>query len=129
MACKDLSQAQLDAIFPSERTNAFFEALYGDIEEGPYDIRLECAEQGGDKIVLNFDLIKRPGKCLACNFTYGLPQVFARHPVINAGEIARKVADALDWKGELNWKFLPTQEISDDVHKVPFVIELQNSEV
>ena len=74
---------KLQVIFPKDRADAFFDALFGDAEEGSYDIGLGYA--GGTADALNFELrlTQRPGKCLACNLTYGLPQVFSRHPVIN----------------------------------------------
>lgn len=123
MACANLEQAKLDLIFPPEKTNEFFDALYGDIEEGPYDIRLVCNEIGEDYISMAFNLARRPGKCLACNFTYGLPPVFARHPVINAGKIAGDVAKALGWQGDVDWEFLPTRETSEEMHSVPFIVK------
>lgn len=122
MACAGLEQAQLDALFPPEKTNQFFEALYGDVDDGPYDIRLVCNEMGPDYVNLAFDLERRPGKCLACNFTYGLPAVFARHPVIGAAELAQKIAGLLGWQGEVSWEFLHTRENNEELHSVPFVI-------
>ena len=34
------TDAVLAELFPAERTNAFFEALFGDAAEGAYDIKL-----------------------------------------------------------------------------------------
>ena len=116
MACKGIDQEKLDAIFPPERTDEFFEALDGDVDEGPYDIRLVCNEIGEDYIALALDLARRPGKCLACNFTHGLPPVFSRHPLINAAGLARDAAAMLGWNGDVEWEFLPTREISDELH-------------
>ncbi len=47
---------------------------------------------------LHFDLQlkERPGKCLACNVTYGLPQVFTRHPVIDLKGVVREIETLLN---------------------------------
>lgn len=65
-------------IFPPERTDAFFEALFGDASEGSYDIELKFAGFDETAKTLHFELNlhERPGCCLACNLTYGLPEVF-----------------------------------------------------
>lgn len=125
MSCSGIDQEKLDEILPPEKTNEFFEALYGDIEEGPYDIRLVCQEIGEDHAALAFELARRPGKCLACNFTHGLPPVFSRHPVINADRLAKEVVAALGWQGEVEWEFLPTREISEELHSVPFLVKIK----
>ena len=80
---KVLDKAFLESVFPPERTEAFFDALFGGAEEGAYDIVLVCRSEGEGKAELAFELHQRPGKCLACNLTYGLPQVFQRHPILN----------------------------------------------
>ena len=36
-----LTQEFLDELLPPERSDQFFDALYGDASEGAYDIRLE----------------------------------------------------------------------------------------
>jgi hypothetical protein len=38
------SQDKLDSLLPLERSNQFFEALFGDSDEGAYDIRLVFKE-------------------------------------------------------------------------------------
>ena len=91
---KVLDKAFLDSVFPPERTEAFFDALFGGAEEGAYDIVLVCRSEGEGKAELAFELHQRPGKCLACNLTYGLPQVFQRHPVLNVAGVARAVAES-----------------------------------
>ena len=62
-----LDQAFLDTVFPAERTDAFFDALFGGAEEGAYDIRLVCRNVSDNKAELAFELHQRPGKCLVCN--------------------------------------------------------------
>ena len=94
---KVLDKAFLESVFPPERTEAFFDALFGGAEEGAYDIVLVCRSEGEGKAELAFELHQRPGKCLACNLTYGLPQVFQRHPILNVAGVARAVAEKLGW--------------------------------
>lgn len=118
-----IAQETLDQIFPPERTNAFFDAIYGDVEEGAYDINLVCEKISTDRVNLAFELRRRQGKCLKCSLTYGLPTVFARHPLINATGIAKTVAEKLGWHPDVHWHLDATREISDDLHSVPFVIE------
>lgn len=120
MSCPD--QSMLDAIFPPERTNAFFDALYGGAEEGAYDIQLVCLNVT-DKIAnMAFELKRRPGKCLKCSLTYGLPAVFQRHPVINIQEIAKEVAKLVGFGDNFTYQLGTTQERSDEKHLIPFVI-------
>ena len=118
-----LDQAFLDSVFPAERTDAFFDALFGGAEEGAYDIRLVCRNVSDDRAELAFELHQRPGKCLVCNLTYGLPQVFQRHPVLNVAGVARAIADKLGWAAGSPWKLGSTQEQSRELHCIPFVIE------
>jgi len=75
------TQDVLKKLFPEDRADQFFDALFGDAEEGAYDISLEFKGQSQNKLEFEFHLKQRPGKCLACNLTYGLPQVFSRHGV------------------------------------------------
>ena len=84
-------QRILDEIFPSSRADRFFAALLGDASEGAYDITLAFAGETDDQIDFEFQLKQRPGKCLACNLTYGLPEVFMRHPVIDVAGVVRQI--------------------------------------
>lgn len=119
-----LDQSFLDEIFPAQRANDFFDALFGGAEDGAYDIRLVQREASADHILLAFDLTQRAGKCLVCNLTYGLPQVFQRHPVINVAGIAAAVAQRLQIPTQnLRWSLAPTQEISRELHRIPLRIE------
>ena len=65
----------LQALFPPERTHDFFDALFGDANEGAYDIALSFNGYDSTGQTLNFllNLHERPGRCLACNLTHGLP--------------------------------------------------------
>lgn len=118
-----LDQAFLDTVFPAERTDAFFDALFGGAEEGAYDIRLVCRKVEEDRAELAFELHQRPGKCLACNLTYGLPQVFQRHPVLNVAGTVKAVASQLGWAENSPWKLGSTQEFSRELHCIPLYIQ------
>lgn len=121
-----LTQAALDAIFPSERADAFFDALYGEAEEGAYDIRLVLRDVDAHNIRLAYELRRRPGKCLVCSLTYGLPQVFQRHPVINLTGTVQDVARHMGWKPEsAQWFLGRTEEQSAELHCIPLEIRAQ----
>jgi hypothetical protein len=123
MSTAQLDQAFLDAIFPAERADAFFDALFGGAEEGAYDIRLTCRNVGEKRADLAFELHQRPGKCLVCNLTYGLPGVFMRHPVIGLAGLVDAVADRLGWpKGSTSYELSSTEEISRELHAIPLTI-------
>lgn len=113
-------------LFPPERTDAFFEALFGGAEDGAYDIRLvfNHGESSGERrLVFLFELHQRGHMCLACNLTHGLPQVFARHPVIDVRGLAVKLAALAGWpEGSYRWELERTEEVSDALHVVPLVL-------
>ena len=115
----ELDQKVLDETFPPERTDAFFDALFGGAEEGAYDIRLVPLGVTDKEARLAFELRQRPGKCLKCSLTYGLPQVFKRHPVLNVATVARDVAGRLGWEGEPGWDLGPTEEVDAETHVIP----------
>ena len=115
-------------LFPADRSNRFFEALYGDIDEGAYDISLEYDGYNDREHALNFlfKLTERPGKCLACNLTHGLPEVFSRHPLIGVAELVKEIDQRL---GELadcgDWRLESTRTISRKVYAVPLIVTLR----
>ncbi len=111
-----------DELLPPETSDRFFEALYGDVSEGAYDIMLECISIKPDRIVLAFNLTQRPGKCLVCSLTYGLPNVFARHPLINITGIIQKIQEAGVPVKE--WRLGQTSENSSTLHVIPLYIDL-----
>ncbi len=124
MSSQPLDQAFLDELFPAERADAFFDALFGGAEEGAYDIRLVSREISPTRALLAFELRQRPGKCLACNLTYGLPEVFQRHPVLNVAGVVKAVATRLGWpESDLRWSLGPTEEISRELHAIPLILE------
>ena len=121
------TKKSLETIFPKERSDQFFENLYGDSSEGAYDIRLEFSGYKDDSLNFEFHLIQRPGKCLACNLTYGLPQVFVRHPVINIKGMIEDFGNLLKGRATCGiWEIGRTKEVSNKLHIVPLVVSIQN---
>ena len=116
----------LKQLFPKDRSDQFFDALYGDVEEGAYDISLEFIGSRGNRLEFMLRLTQRPGKCITCSLTYGLPEVFTRHPIINIKGLVQNIGALLDGSGQVaDWQLGPTQEVSDVVHVIPFVINLE----
>jgi hypothetical protein len=120
------SEKKLADLFPLDRSNQFFDALYGDAAEGAYDISLVFQGIQNNSLAFEFHLRQRPGRCLACNLTYGLPEVFSRHPVINLNGLFRKIAEQIENKATaLKWEIGVTSEVSPALHVVPFTIHLE----
>ncbi len=117
----------LQELFPAERANDFFEALFGDADEGAYDIGLRFADYNSQANSLHFhlDLLERPGCCLACNLTRGLPEVFSRHPVINVNGLVADIEKILDGKAQCaEWKLGATVQHEKSLHSIPLHITL-----
>lgn len=115
----------LNRLFPEHLSDAFFDALLGDAEEGAYDIRLAYCECQADRLAFELQLHRRQGKCLACNLTYGLPNVFARHPVINLSGLVDKLEKLLNAKVKFQrWSLGRTQEITKSLHVIPLYIHI-----
>jgi len=123
---KDLfTREDLISLFPEGRDNMFFESLFGDADEGAFDIGLSYKALHKNALHLEFQLRQRPGKCLACNLTYGLPEVFSRHPVININGIVEKIDDMLDERQKTgDWKLGATTQRSQALHSIPLLIEI-----
>ncbi len=121
MTVSSITQEMLDTLLPLERSNDFFEALYGDAEEGAYDIKLVAREIKENSASLAFELHQRPNKCLVCSVTYGLPQVFQRHPLINTEKIAKEIAHSLGWE-KYSWELGRTEEHSAALHSIALVL-------
>jgi hypothetical protein len=122
---KLFSKENLTRIFPNNRADKFFDALYGDSSEGAYDIRLVFGGHAGNELRFEFHLTQRPGKCLVCNLTYGLPQVFSRHPVIDVRGVVEKIGQMMDGHGKVvEWKLGNTREISKNLHVIPLTVVL-----
>ncbi len=119
-----LPQEMLEALLPPEKSDAFFDALYGGAEEGAYTIKLALHSLTDSEARLALELHQRPGKCLVCSLTYGLPQVFQRHPMINVAGMAKEIAKALQWdENTISWQLGRTEERSSDLHAIPLIIQ------
>jgi len=117
----------LKRLFPEDRSDQFFDALYGDAGEGAYDISLEFIRAQGNRLEFFLRLTQRPGKCITCSLTYGLPQVFTRHPIINIKGLIQDIEARLDGRGRcVDWKLGSTQEMSNEIHGIPLIIILDN---
>ena len=117
------TREKLDELFPPERSDDFFDALYGDPAEGAYDIRLVFRAAEPQTLHFAFELHQRPGKCLACNLTYGLPQVFTRHPLINLKGLAGELGRLAGWNEKLSFQLGRTEESSPELHLIPLRIQ------
>ncbi len=125
-AASVLTDAALATIFPASKTDEFFDALYGDAEDGAYDIRLTFISATSNQIELAFALDQRANQCLRCNLTYGLPQVFARHPIIGVAKVVAAVATMLDLDpAACTWELGRTQEHSEKIHTIPLYITVK----
>lgn len=119
------SQGKLDSIFPLERSNQFFEALFGDPDEGAYDIRLAFKANQANTLLFEFELHQRPGKCLVCNLTYGLPKVFTRHPIIDINGIVAQLGQLLGGQAQCRkWQLGRVREVSRQLHVIPLMIDI-----
>ncbi len=113
-------------IFPEERTDEFFEALFGDANEGSYDIELAYRDADDKNLTLELLLHERPNCCLACNLTQGLPQVFSRHPVIGVASIVRDIDNLIGDRGTCGeWSLGHTEQRSSSLHVIPIRITIQ----
>lgn len=119
---KVFTQDYIDTLLPGKISDQFFEALYGDAKEGAYDIRLEFISATAKRIVLAYNLTQRPGKCLVCSLTYGLPNVFSRHPLINIKGMVEKIKE----KGikVIDWRLGDTQEQTAALHTIPLYLDI-----
>ncbi len=117
------TQDFLDQRLPLNLSNQFFEALYGDASDGAYDIRLQFVSASDKQIVLEFNLTQRPDKCMVCSLTYGLPNVFSRHPLININNMIKKIEE----KGVKveKWYLGDTKELNTSLHTIPFYLDLE----
>jgi len=117
----------LQQLFPKERSNDFFEALFGDADEGAYDIELAYAGTNGKSISLELRMHERPGRCLVCSLTQGLPQVFARHPVINVAGLVEDVDKMLAGVASCGeWSLGRTEQRKKNLHIIPLTIQLNS---
>ncbi len=116
---------KLAGLFPKDRSDRFFDALYGDAGEGAYDIGFAFNGIEGNRLLFEFQLTQRKGKCLACNLTYGLPNVFSRHPIIDVKGLVEKIDGLLGGSPKIvDWKLGSTCEISRTLHIVPLILSI-----
>ena len=116
----------LQKLFPENRANDFFEALLGDADEGAYDISLSYQGCNDRSIELELQLKERPGHCLACNLTQGLPTVFSRHPIINIKGVVETVNQDLNGAAQCGeWSLGYTQQKSSGLHAIPLSIRVE----
>ncbi len=114
----------LEDLLPRERTDQFFEALYGDVKEGAYDIALVFKGICDSVASFEFQLKERPGKCLACNLTYGLPEVFQRHPVINLKGLVSRIGELFQREVK-GFRLMHTNAVSKSIHVIPLEVYLE----
>ena len=118
-----LTKENLEKIFPKDRADEFFEALFGDANEGSYDIELAYRENQGNTLIMELRLHERPNRCLACNLTQGLPQVFSRHPVINVEGIVKDIEGLLGGSHRCtSWSLGYTEQQKRSLHVIPLKI-------
>ncbi len=121
-------QETLSNMFPPERADQFFDALLGNADEGAYDIRLAYKGMQESRLTFDIELHQRPGKCLVCSLTYGLPTVFSRHPVIDIQGFVDQIARHMEGHGRCaGWALGRTREVSRQLHVVPLEIDLESN--
>jgi hypothetical protein len=119
------TQDVLQTLFPEERADQFFEALFGDAAEGTFDIGLEFNAHSHDRLEFELHLKQRPGKCINCSLTYGLPDVFSRHPIININGLIQDIQQRLKGRANcIDWQLGFTREVSGELHIIPFTVFL-----
>ena len=117
----------LNQLFPAERADSFFDALYGDAGEGAYDISLNFKTHRENRLEFELQLTQRPGKCITCSLTYGLPEVFKRHPIININGLVQEIGRLLDGRAKwIDWHIGFTKEVTNDFHVIPLNIQLDD---
>ena len=120
-----LNKEELSRIFPKERSNEFFDALFGDASEGAYDIELGYRGVQENTLTMDILLHERPNCCLVCNLTQGLPQVFSRHPIINIEGVVREIDTLLGDEANCGeWSLGRTEQQQSNLHVIPVIISL-----
>ncbi|TBV82663.1 MAG: pancreas/duodenum homeobox protein 1 [Desulfobulbaceae bacterium] len=121
------NEKKLAELLPPERSDDFFDALLGDAAEGSFDIKLSFKRYHPEDKTLHFilELHERPGKCLACNLTYGLPEVFSRHPLIDIKGLVAEIDKLLGTQATCrDWRLSDTHQVSEALHQIPLIITL-----
>ncbi|MFW6004839.1 MAG: pancreas/duodenum homeobox protein 1 [Desulfonatronovibrionaceae bacterium] len=124
-----MTEEKLAELFPPEKSRSFFEAFYGDAEDSHFDLRLSFERADDNALYFRFQLIERPGKCLACNLTYGLPHVLERHPVVNLPGLVQNILQAAEIRHpDPVWRLGQTIQTAASLHEIPLIIELGSHE-
>ena len=114
----------LQELLPEEQVKAFFEAFYFG-EEPAYDLSLGFRGLRGNLLILELELKARPNQCLACNLTWGLPEVMERHPMLNLEGVVRRLEEKLpEGVNIISWELGATEQKSPDLHVIPLLIRL-----
>lgn len=122
------TQDFLNGLFPPEKADEFFDAIYGGTEEGAFDISLRFASynEAANTIRLEFCLTERPGKCMACSLTSGLPPVFERHPIIDIKGIIERINKAIAPDASVDsWTIGSTTPVAPKVNVIPLILRLK----
>ncbi len=122
-----MDETLIRSLLPKEKIEEFFEAFYFG-EEPAYELELGLRGWEPEKRLLTLELrLKaRPGKCLACNLTSGLPEVFKRHPILNLAKVAEEAVKKLGDGYELeSWDLGWTEQITRDLHVIPLIIKVK----
>lgn len=126
---RSMTGETLAKLFPPEKSDSFFEAFYGDAGDSHFDLRLAFDRADENTLYFRFQLIERPGKCLACNLTFGLPHVLERHPVINLPGLVREILREAEIEAsDPRWSLGQTIQTSSSLHEIPLVIQLDPDE-
>lgn len=123
-----ISDEFLEELFPEGRADEFFEAIYGGVEDGAFDIALKfCGfDEKRRELFLEYRLTERPGKCMACSLTRGLPSVFERHPIIDINGSVRRIDKKLGAGWEvMEWTVGATSPIAPKVNVIPLCIKFK----
>lgn len=122
------TQDVMKKMFPSDRADDFFDALLGDSSDGAYDISLEYKNCRENELAFEFHLKERPGKCLSCSLTYGLPTVFSRHPIIDIEGVVKNIDSLLNGSNRAaHWNIGTTHEKNRQLHVIPLTVVLESS--
>lgn len=126
-----ITQEKVTALFPEGKDNEFFDAFYGGAEDGAFDIRFffEGYDHKKSELFFEFRLIERPGKCMRCNLTYGLPEVFERSPIINLKGIINGIGGMLNPYYEIvSFSLGRTTPKSPKINVIPLSIKITNGQ-
>ena len=117
----------MNRLFPADRADRCFEVLFVDVSEGAYAIERVYKGLQPGRIIFEFHLKQRPGCCLVCSLTYGLPQVFSRHPVINVKGLVEEITGLLEGRMGLcrKWELDRTREVSTALHIIPLILHME----